>query len=132
MVVRKMQLLRHRGLRVRHRRRSHEGLEQEVGPMTVAQTSLLAYFSIDPMKMQTVRDRILLTISQARRPSNADLERLAGVRLSSVCGRVNELAKAGFIEPGGTKLDPFTRKTVQWWAITEDGREELLRIGGSA
>lgn len=100
--------------------------------MTVAQTSLLAYFSIDPMKMQTVRDRILLTISQARRPSNADFERLAGVRLSSVCGRVNELAKAGLIEPGGTKLDPFTRKTVQWWAITEDGREELLRIGGSA
>lgn len=99
--------------------------------MTVAQTSLLAYFSIDPMKMRTVRDRILLTISQARRPSNADLERWAGVRLSSVCGRVNELAKAGLIEPGGTKLDPFTHKTVQWWTITEEGREELLRIGGT-
>lgn len=99
--------------------------------MTVAQTSLLAYYTLDPAKMQTVRDRILYTIDKAKMPSNADLERLTGIRLSSVCGRVNELCNEGLIELGGTKLDPFTRKTVQWWSITTAGLLELAKAGGA-
>ena len=97
--------------------------------MTIATTSLLAYRSLDPGKIARVRDRILLTIGRARMPSNADLERLAEVRLSSVCARVNELAKDGLIEQGGTKTDPFTRKTVAWWRITESGRRALEAMG---
>ena len=91
----------------------------------IAATSLLAYRSLDPQKAATVRDRILLTIAKARMPSNADLERLAGVRLSSVCGRVTELKDEGLIEAGGTKTDPFTRRTVQWWRLTPEGEREL-------
>ena len=91
----------------------------------IAATSLLAYRSLEPERMATVRDRILLTIAKARMPSNADLERLAGVRLSSVCGRVNELKDGGLIEAGGTKTDPFTRRTVQWWRLTPEGEREL-------
>lgn len=98
--------------------------------MTVAQTSLLAYYTLDPAKMETVRDRILYTIDKAKMPSNADIERLTGIRLSSVCGRVNELKAEGMIEEGGTKTDPFTRRRVQWWQITGDGLLELARIGG--
>lgn len=96
--------------------------------MTVAQTSLMAYYDLDPYKVARVRDRILLTICKARMPSNADLERLAGVRLSSVCARVNELAKDGLIEQGGTKVDPFTRKTVAWWKLTQDGHDAIGRM----
>lgn len=98
--------------------------------MTVAATSLLAYRAMDPDRTATVRDRLLVTVARARMPSNADLERLAGVRLSSVCGRINELKDEGLVEAGGTKTDPFTRRTVQWWRITEAGRIELQRIAG--
>ena len=96
--------------------------------MTVAQTSLLAFYDLDPFKVARVCDRILLTISKARMPSNADLERLASVRLSSVCARVNELVKEGLVEQGGIKTDPFTRKSVAWWRITEEGRKALGRL----
>ena len=96
----------------------------------IAATSLMAYRSLDPARTATVRDRILLTVTKARMPSNADLERLAGVRLSSVCGRINELRDEGLIEAGGTKTDPFTRRTVQWWRLTEEGEKELARIAG--
>lgn len=100
--------------------------------MTVAATSILAYRSLDPGRMARVRDRILLTIGRARMPSNADLERLAGVRLSSVCARVNELKAEGMIEQGGVKTDPFTRKTVAWWRITEAGRRALGSLEAQA
>lgn len=101
--------------------------------MTVATTSLYAYISLDPQELATVRDRILATIERARMPSNADLERLAGIRLSSVCGRVNELAKEGLVEAGGIKLDPFTKRPVQWWRLTQDGRRYFEKIiGGMA
>ena len=91
----------------------------------IAATSLQAYRTLDPARMARVRDRVLLTVARARMPSNADIERLAGIRLSSVCARINELKADGMVEAGGVKTDPFTRKSVQWWRITDSGRRAL-------
>jgi DNA-binding MarR family transcriptional regulator len=94
----------------------------------IAATSLQAYRTLDPAQVASVKARVLLTIARARMPSNADIERLAGIRLSSVCARVNELKAEGLVEPGGIKTDPFTRRSVQWWRATEAGRRALEGI----
>ncbi len=96
--------------------------------MTVAETSLIAYHSLDDEKVIKVRDRILLTVAIATHPSNADIERLTDIRLSSICGRVNELKADGLIEQGGTKTDPFTHKAVAWLKLTDRGVELVNEI----
>lgn len=98
--------------------------------MAVSQTSIIAYHNLDPEKLKSVREKVLCTVARALKPSNADIERLTGVRLSSVCGRVNELCQEGLMEAGGFKTDPFTRHTVTWWKLTEQGQQtfsELVR-----
>ena len=95
--------------------------------MTVAYTSILSFASLGDLHLLTVRDKVLFTISKAMNPSNADLERLSGIRLSSVCARVNELREAELIELGGLKKDPFTEKKVQWWKLTAKGEEVIAR-----
>jgi len=96
--------------------------------MSVAQTSILAYYSLEDEKITKVRDRILVTIAGATHPSNADIERLAKIRLSSVCGRVNELKAEGLVEQGGTKIDPFTQKTVAWLKLTDQGMDMVSQL----
>ncbi len=91
----------------------------------VSYTSLIAYYSLDPGKLKRIRDKVLYTIGTAIHPSNADIQRISGIRLSSVCGRVNELREEGLVECGGLKIDPFTKKTVTWWRLTSDGENAL-------
>jgi len=85
--------------------------------LTVSDTSRMAYESLDLSTITRVRDKVLFIVANATHPSNADIERLTGIRLSSVCARVNELCQEGIIERGGVKIDPFTKKTVSWWRL---------------
>lgn len=46
-------------------------------------------------------------------PCIEEIAKVTGMRLSSVCGRVNELRAAGCIEDAPMKLNPYTGKTVK-------------------
>lgn len=59
------------------------------------------------------------TIRQATHPSSADLERLTGIQRTSVTGRLKELEESGRIRKADTKIDPFTKRRVNWYAVTE-------------
>ncbi len=96
--------------------------------MAVSMTSRIAYHNLDPEKLKLVKEKIICTVAMAVKPSNADLERLTGVRLSSVCGRVNELCQDGLVEAGGFKIDPFTKHTVTWWKLTEQGEQTFSKL----
>lgn len=45
-------------------------------------------------------------------PSRAEISRDTGIRLSSVCARVDELVRMGLIEVTGTKTNPETGMAV--------------------
>lgn len=46
-------------------------------------------------------------------PCIEEISNVTQMRLSSVCGRVNELRAAGCIEDAPLKINPFTGKTVK-------------------
>jgi len=84
---------------------------------------------IDPNSIDAYRSTVGLrdgqrmlvfdTIRQARHPSSADVARLTGLPRTSVCGRLRKLEQDGFIYKAGTKIDPFTKKTVNYYMVTE-------------
>ena len=47
-----------------------------------------------------------------------------GLKINVVCGRVNELIKAGAVETCGTELDPNTNKNVQLLRVKGDTANE--------
>lgn len=77
-----------------------------------------AYDSIRTTKARQQAE-LLSVIAMARHPSSADLERFTGIQRTSVTGRLRELELDGRIRKAGTKRDPFTGRTVHWYAVTE-------------
>lgn len=52
-------------------------------------------------------------IDRHRGASRSELATLTGLRLSSVCGRVNELVASGMVRPCGVKWDADTARNVE-------------------
>lgn len=58
------------------------------------------------------RRQVYTLIAEHPHCSRADIAKLGNIRLSCVCGRVNELIEAGRVVEVGTKVDSETHKTV--------------------
>ena len=84
--------------------------------MTVDHCSIESYHSLGATE-DTQMALVLETVRQARHPSGRDIARLAGIERSSATARLNKLEKDGLIAKMGVKVDPFTKKTVNWYGI---------------
>lgn len=56
--------------------------------------------------------RILFAVENNPGLSRSELSEITGLRLSSVCARVNELVCAGLLEDGQVKRCSITKRTV--------------------
>jgi len=84
--------------------------------MPVAYTSRLAYredFERLGGQRKQVWELVRNWPTPGSLPSIEDIANTSGLRVASVCGRVNELVKDGLIKEEGTKLSPTTNKTVK-------------------
>jgi hypothetical protein len=82
----------------------------------IASTSYAAYLSVrdDGTKAnQQAKILALLRTIPATALSRLDIANLTGIRLSSVCARVNELRGDGLVIEPGTRKCPHTRMTVK-------------------
>lgn len=76
-------------------------------------TSLQAYAELKAQrKLQPMELRVLSALMWAQRTRD-DIAYLTGLRLSSVCGRVNSLIKAGLVEECDTVVSLDTGKRVK-------------------
>lgn len=81
-----------------------------------AHTSRLAYDEIRADGTTSKQCGIILDLLRTfpDRPfSRFDIHGVTGMRLASVCGRVNEMIAVGLVVETGTKVDPLTSKTVK-------------------
>lgn len=83
--------------------------------MTVAQTSIENYRAHrDTGRMARQTQQVFDGIAASRTDcSRGELAEKLGLRLSSVCGRVNELLARGLIEEAGVRPCRVTGKTVR-------------------
>lgn len=86
--------------------------------MTVDQNSIEAYYE-DMERLSTVRDKVYFVIQNATHPSSSDIARLLRTQRTTVTGRLKELEEEGLIYKASTKKDPWTHKTVHWYAPTD-------------
>ena len=79
----------------------------------VSYTSKKAYAEItaDGTK-ETQAQKVYNVIKRLPRITRANIADFSGIRLASVCGRVNELLVAGKIKENGLITDMATNKTV--------------------
>ena len=63
------------------------------------------------------QEEIVCALLMRQPLTRAELADLLGLRLSSVCGRVNELLKAGRVVVAGTKFDEETKRNVELIAL---------------
>lgn len=64
------------------------------------------------MIMKTIEESVVVSLSRY------EIHRLTGLRLSSVCGRVNELLASGQVRVNGTKRDLLTNRNVETLELT--------------
>lgn len=87
--------------------------------MTVEVTSLMAYHDAESQAMfKSVREYIYYIVENAQHPSSSDIARIGGISRTTVTGRLRELEEDGRIRKVTTKIDPFTKKAVYWYAVT--------------
>ena len=89
----------------------------------VTDTSIMSYRE-SPAMLASQMEEVFGMVLQARHPSSADIERLTGIPRTSVCARLRKLEKDGRIIKGGKKIDPFSGKTVYWYAIAPQGASQ--------
>jgi len=83
----------------------------------IESTSMKAYIeTVDERKAQI--ELVFQAVCLARHPSSSDISRFTHLQRTSVCGRLRQLEQDGRIYKAGTKIDPFTKKTVNWYAPT--------------
>ena len=81
--------------------------------MTVKSTSIKAYVSGN-MYREVQRNQIRRYIYESYTPvTRQDLATNLGIKINAVCGRVNELVKAGEVEVGGIVECPVTGNMVE-------------------
>lgn len=79
-------------------------------------TKLESYLSIIPER--EIKKRVILeSIKECSPVTRYQLSVLTGYRLSTVCGRVNELLKDNFIKVSGSARDVQTNKIVETLTI---------------
>jgi Mn-dependent DtxR family transcriptional regulator len=83
----------------------------------LAQTSILAYRSMDRAKMNALQTEIYNLIKECNALSNRDIARILNREICTVTGRVNELQKMGLVRSWAKKKDPVTNHTVSIWEV---------------
>jgi predicted transcriptional regulator len=81
----------------------------------IAQTSQEAYRGVKALGINTRQGRAIVAFLKARRGqwSRSELSEELGIRLSSICARVNELMGKGLIKSWGTRKCNITGKKVE-------------------
>ena len=85
--------------------------------MVLAQTSILAYRTMDRAKMNALQTEIYNLIKECNALSNRDIARILNREICTVTGRVNELQKMGLVRSWAKKKDPVTNHTVSIWEV---------------
>ena len=81
--------------------------------MAVRDTSIEAYHDMKGSGELSVRQQeVLAALERGRDYSRAEIAMASGLRLSSVCGRVNELIKLGRIAEAPIRACKVTGRTV--------------------
>ena len=70
-------------------------------------------------KRASQREIIVKAVALAMHPSSSDIARFTHLPRTSVTGRLKELEEDGRIIKAGTKIDPWTKKTVNWYKVVE-------------
>lgn len=97
----------------------------------VSATSLAAYDSIKASgKQSTQAMRVLEYIGRHPFSSRNDIAEGTGLRLASVCGRVDELLEDEVIEERGIKADPISGHTVKTLKVRPAQRKLELVVPG--
>lgn len=84
--------------------------------MTVDQNSITAYYE-DMERLDTIRDKVYYIIQNATHPSSSDIARMMKTERTTITGRLKELEEEELIYKAGKKKDPWTHKTVNWYAV---------------
>lgn len=79
-------------------------------------TKLNSLFAVH-IYSEKVQERIIATLTMRDPMTRAELAAALGLRLSSVCGRVNELMTANRLVVAGTKYDKDTKRNVEMVAL---------------
>ena len=86
--------------------------------MTVAATSRRAYLEHEAAgKLSEQQLAILNAMEPGQGYSRSELAEMTGIRLSSVCGRVNEMLQVGILTVQATRRCSVTRRTINPVAI---------------
>lgn len=91
--------------------------------MTVSQTSLEAYHSLDAGELAATQAEIYYAISRNPYMSNRDLAKMLGREINTVTPRTNELLQMGYIERGDRKLDEVTGRYAYTYRIVRNEAE---------
>ncbi len=83
--------------------------------MTVAETSLIAYASIEHLAAK--QQEVLIKIEELQPCSNKQIARSLGWEINRVTGRVNELAKKGFVRSRKTAVNEIGRPEKMWEVV---------------
>lgn len=89
----------------------------------VADTSIEAYHAMRPVELNASQQRLMDAIEDGQDYSRSELAAITGMRLSSVCGRVNELIAAQRLEHGPQRSCRETGKTVNPVRLPREQRE---------
>lgn len=83
----------------------------------IDELSITAYHEMGSKKQEQA-EIVYEIVCRATHPSSSDIARLSNLPRTSVTGRLKELEEAGRIYKANTKIDPFTKKKVNWYAPT--------------
>ena len=87
--------------------------------MTVDRNSVDAYYE-DLERLESIKEKVYFVICNAKHPSSADIARIMKTERTTITGRLKELEEEGRIMKADTKKDPFTHKTVHWYAPIQE------------
>jgi len=86
----------------------------------VKETSRLAYYENRASRRNVFQRMQVLEFIKFNQPCNRNqIADGLGLRLSAVCGRVNELLKSGHIEVAFKDIDPETGRKVEFLRIKD-------------
>ena len=86
-------------------------------PLFNQDTKRGAYASLTPGKTGKQSTAILSVLHKYGSLTNEQISNILGIRISSVCGRINELQKAGMVAPAGIAKASSGQNVKCWKAI---------------
>lgn len=94
-------------------------LSDFVRPQAVQETSVVAYYEAAREGVLGVQASRIYDALRAAPDglSNQEISARTGVRINAVCGRVNELRKAGLVVCGGLRLNQESNKQNMVWVV---------------